>query len=258
MANDKSISSNYLFHFTKNIKNLSNIMNNYFMPFYCLEKLSFLPEIDKITNDYFEMAFPLVCFCDIPEQSQNKHRSKFGEYGIALHKQWGMKNLLTPILYTYEDAIPVKNLKYLIEFFRKEKDKFEESTHQEYNNHISYLLMHYKSYEGYFYLKGKKKFSKKKRIFYDEREWRHIPSYCDNIDLCLSRKDFQNNRILKEKNKLIQLNNKLAFSVDDIKYIYLNENNEISPFLQSISGKYTKSELIKIQKRIKINKKTCP
>jgi len=242
--NEKSkISSDYLFHFTPRKESLINILLNHFMPFYCLERLDYLLLKNNIGN-YFEMAFPLVCFCDIPNPLQETHRGKFGIYGIGLDKSWGIKNGLTPIIYTHSNTILSSNLKYLIDLYPKLKNYgISESELLGLKNHISYLMMHYKSYEGFAYNKDEKRFDAETTRFYDEREWRYIPLNCNDLKLNLERDEYESIDKLKDENEKIQKCNKLVFQLSDIKYLYLKDKSEIQPFLNSLSDKYSGSDL---------------
>ena len=82
----ETISSNCLFHFTNSAENLLNILENEFNPRYCLENLKFLDFSPKMT-DYFEIAIPMVCFCDIPLSKIKTHISIYGNYGIGMKKK---------------------------------------------------------------------------------------------------------------------------------------------------------------------------
>lgn len=251
MTEESHISSDFLFHFTTKIEHLESILLNYFMPFYCLEKLDYLNLIDSKTNDSFEMAFPLICFCDIPTPLQKTHKSKFGDYGIGLDKSWGIENRLTPVLYTHKYSMPSINLKYFAELYERLSDnKILEQELQGLNNHISYLLMNYKSYEGFAYIKELQNFDSKITRFYDEREWRFLPIECNELKLNLTRDEFETKTILETENRKVQKDNKLKFRLSDIKYLYLKQDSEIDPFLKTLNTKYIDSEIEEIKQKI--------
>lgn len=70
--NQLTISSNTLFHFTKNIENVINILKNGFRPHFCVEDLNIIaPDLGSI--DELEFAIPMVCFCDIPLSQARVH-----------------------------------------------------------------------------------------------------------------------------------------------------------------------------------------
>lgn len=242
MKEESKISADYLFHFTPRMESLINILRNHFMPFYCMERLDYL-SLKNNNADYFEMAFPLICFCDIPNPLQETHREKFGFYGIGLNKSWGIENKLTPIIYTHSNTILSSNLNYLIDLYPKlKKYGVPESELLGLKNHISYLMMHYKSYEGFAYNKDEKRFDEEITRFYDEREWRYIPLNCNDLKLNLERDEYESIK-LNEENEKIQKCNRLVFQLSDIKYLYLKDESEIQSFLNGLSDKYSESDL---------------
>lgn len=253
MIEESQISAEHLFHFTQKIENLESILLNHFMPFYCMEKLSYLNIIDSRTNDYHEMAFPLVCFCDIPTPLQGMHRSKFGQYGIGLEKSWGIKNRLTPVVYSHRYSMLSLNLKYLTELYQKLESRVSEEELNGLNNHISYLLMNYKAYEGFAYIKDRQVFDTEITRFYDEREWRFLPIECNGLKLNLKRDEFVSKKTLEIENRKIQRDNKLTFQITDVKYLYLEDKSEIEPFLNILKSKYTDPEINMLKEIIHIH-----
>ncbi|HGF3751173.1 TPA: abortive infection system antitoxin AbiGi family protein, partial [Vibrio parahaemolyticus] len=85
--------SQTLFHFTKNLDFVKNILTDGFWPRYCLEDFSwYIHNIDYI-------AFPMVCFCDIPLSRIKEHVGFYGEYGVGVTKEWAIANRLNPVSY---------------------------------------------------------------------------------------------------------------------------------------------------------------
>ena len=85
--------SDNLFHFTKNTDYLKGILLNGLYPRYCLEDVKWLGVRDKF------LAYPMVCFCDIPISRISDHTAFYGEYGLGLARSWGLTNRLTPVIY---------------------------------------------------------------------------------------------------------------------------------------------------------------
>jgi len=242
-------SSNSLFHFTSDIKHLISIMNDNFKPFYCMEDLSYLNMPELRTEG---MAYPVVCFCDIPLSRHKEHRMKYGDYGIGLRKEWGIKeiNHLTPIVYSHKNSITSTGLKNLFYLASKFQGNLSTDEFRKYNNSISTLMMHFKPYEGFRYCKKQKRFVKDLIRFYDEREWRFIPLYCDDLKLNLDMKEHQNEKILAEENEKIQKKNRLEFKLDDVVCIFLNKKSEGDDFLSNLCSKYSDKELNTIKRKI--------
>jgi len=242
-------SSNYFFHFTPELKHLISILNDNFKPFYCMEDLSYLnmPEL-RMEG----MAFPVVCFCDIPLSRHREHRIKYGDYGIGLKKEWGIKekNHLTSIAYSHKNSITSAGLKNLFYLASKFQGNLSTDDFRKYNNSISTLMMHFKPYEGFRYCKKQKCFIENLIRFYDEREWRFIPLNCDDIKLNLDMEEYQNDNILAEENEKIQKKNRLEFKLDDVVYIFLKSKFEEDDFLSNLCSKYSDKELKTLKSKI--------
>ncbi|MBK7939216.1 MAG: hypothetical protein IPJ82_20015 [Lewinellaceae bacterium] len=173
----ETISSNCLFHFTNNATNLVGILINGFKPRYCLE--------DFFTFKYtsgggaFEMAVPMVCFCDIPLSKIKGHLSDYGGFGIGLTKEWGIKNGVTPILYVNQDSETTKYIRAdLITMANNPEKSTNPQLHENFLGLLRFIRFT-KPYEGKFwrnggYMKDEKGVEKMVR-FYDEREWRYVP-----------------------------------------------------------------------------------
>ena len=245
-TSNENESADYFFHFTDERKHLESIMKNYFMPFYCMESIDYLNLTDSNIKG---MAYPVVCFCDLPLSRHKYHRDKFGKYGIGMKKEWGIKNKLTSIIYSHPNSNTTKSLKILIDMaclIRKElPDEFIK-----FDSAVSPLMIHYKPYEGKLYFKEAKLFDKKMTRFYDEREWRYIPSDVYELNLNLTIEQYQNDNILEEENKKIQKYNKIRFELDDVEYLFLKDKAEIKPFLSQLMPRYSKEEITEIRKKI--------
>jgi hypothetical protein len=247
ILNCTEISANELFHFTNNIDHIINIMLEGFKPFYCMEKLSYLDLKDR-NGRHTEMAFPVVCFCDLPIHLQNSHRTEYGGYGIALDKTWGIDNALTPVVYTHENSISSAVLENLYNFWVNKY--IQENEILAYKSSVSYLMMCFKPYEGYQYIKEEKRFANNTTRFYDEREWRYLPLKCDGLKLSLEKNEYKDTVKLKKNNADIQKNNHLSFNLSQLNSIYLAKHNEIDILLEAISKKYRPLELSQIKEKI--------
>lgn len=245
---DSRESDDYLYHFTKKYDSLINIMTEKFKPFYCIEDLSFI-----YVEENEVMAFPITCFCDIPYERHSKHKSKYGSYGIGLTKEWAKKNNLSLVSYTYKESLASASLRILIKNYVLTKNV-------DVRNALSILLMSCKPYDGYSFDKTGNITSNKTTRLYDEKEWRYIPLNVDDLYLSISLSDYENqteflNKIKEELPK-IQQNNKLNFDVKDIKYIFLETENEKNKFISDIRNAkiYSELELRDIENMITVDK----
>lgn len=208
---NNTLSANSLFHFTNNIDNLESILKNEFYPRYSLENWEPILGIDS------EVAVPMVCFCDIPLTQIDNHTKIYGNYAIGLHKEWGKRNKINPIIYTYKDSFTAKYLRKIIE-----KVSEDGSDLDDYSNFLSYI----KPYEGKLWKDNA--YLDAIITFYDEREWRYIPkvnSAQGFPSLLLNKDGFLHNDLINKHKELES--RKLSFDSTDIKYIIVNKENEI-------------------------------
>jgi hypothetical protein len=236
-----NISSNSLFHFTKKREHLINILTKTFIPRYSFEEVK-LSNVLKKAN--FENAIPMVCFCDISLSQINKHIKTYGQYGIGMTKEWGIKNKLNPIIYINPDSNISESLNKMAEninqVYEEQKTDSIDSIADEYLNIMKFL----KPYTGYF--KKDENIYQNKR-FYNEREWRYVPkiSFDSKVKSTLNRVEFDNEKILRiENEKLIEY--KLHFEPSDIKYIFVKNENDIHQMmveLRKIKHRFSTREI---------------
>ncbi len=86
--------SHTLFHFTNSNDTLKLILKGGFWPKYCLEDVKWVD-----FNDHKFIAYPMVCFCDIPLSRVGEHVKFYGEFGLGLTKEWAVTNSLSPVHY---------------------------------------------------------------------------------------------------------------------------------------------------------------
>ena len=247
-------SAEQLFHFTGEYKNIVSIMNNKFKPFFCVEDLSFMYDISK--NVIF--AFPMVCFCDIPLKRNSVHKANYGEYGIGLTKEWGIRNNLNIVNYSFKESFKSTSYRVLVNYYIEKCKDLKEDLNHNFRNAFSILLMTSKPYEGKKFDKTERKWKDINVRFYDEREWRFLP-IVDKLKWSISLKDFSGdyeaflNAIEKEQTK-IQAKYTLDFTVNDINYIFLKNRSEKEIFLNDISDNYNETDLKRIQSLIYFKK----
>jgi hypothetical protein len=249
-----AISSNTLFHFTPKKEFLISILENDFRPRYCFETLSCVEVHSPLgLGRIHDFAIPMVCFCDIPLSLTGKHLNTYGNYGIGLTKEWGMKNGLNPVLYVHfastlksmvNDSIEVVNN---LDFDNR-KHKLSEIADVPINVDLlwetfDYLKFFTKPYQGPF--KRPEKTIENVR-FYDEREWRFVPrkKEGDQWKKYMYEWDFNDEIRKQEQNDLIYQDDKAAlmFTPNDIKYIIVKEESEILDVANQITQIKSKYE----------------
>lgn len=237
----KVLSANSLFHFTPKMEYLISILDNGIHPRYCLEDISpFTPE----TIGLKEVAQPMACFCDIPISGIHHHVHKYGEYGIGLKKDWGMRKGISPVMYVYPHAVS-SDLVRLVFY----KAWLESMKTEAYNNVIGplhALKNYFKVSEGQMFINGE--FSDEHYNFYDEREWRYVPvgklaelgSNDKSARAFLIKDEFINSDVKEYHNLLIADHCTLYFEPNDIKYLFVSKESEIIMLIEYLENDFIK------------------
>lgn len=202
------ISSNTLFHFTNHYDYFIDSLKHGLWPRY---------NIETCWNG-MNFVVPMVCFCDIPLSQIQNHVNRYGMYGIGVTKEFAKRNDLTPVLYV--DASSKLKTKYLDEFLSKYTLP---STNEDSIKFSEMMLYYIKRVEG---IETKKdKSGKEKQVhvkYYNEREWRYIPSISKTIHLEIDGKTTQ--KTCKELSKQTK-NNRLLLEPNDIQYLIVRSDN---------------------------------
>lgn len=253
MEQETEVSSNSLFHYTGCFENLKGIIRDGIKPKYCLEEFPFFNNTnDKLEEFISELAFPISCFCDIPVELSNYHRRVYGDYAIALSKDWGRKHFITPVwYYTNEFAEnfmkPMIRNSFKIQSFIDKRSKQYNSNELEfsYENQVydgdlerskelmKQLRFYIKPYIGP-YKREKTNFEEENYKFYDEREWRYYP-YPNISRSFLSKQDFEDQIMLNQYNTSLD---PLMFELDEIKRIYVRTNSEMDLINNELKRKF--------------------
>ncbi len=237
-----NISANSLFHFTRKRENLINIIKNGFFPSYCIENIDFdlYKKIDGFIST--DIAFPMVCFCDIPLAQIQMHVHNFGGYAIGLTKEWGEQNGINPVMYELPDSNPIKIIKdclmdsipYAIEENCEENE--EKRRLNEIGNRLIFFLKYLKPYKGRKW-NGEGFYGEEIR-FYNEKEWRYIPDYYKmrekDIQPFLKPQQYLDGNVKNQFNSKIQNAFKLLFTYTDIKYIIVQKEDEVQEIIRDI------------------------
>lgn len=205
--------SNTLFHFTKNLDILKSVLLNGFWPRYCLEDIAW----QTLDKDF--VAYPMVCFCDIPMSRITEHVKFYGSFGLGLTKDWGIKNNLNPVIYfsgsnpLHQSIRHLTNLAASIEDEKKQKAGLKE---------IRNILAYSKPVTGIMMLRG----DRVNKDFYQESEWRFVPQH-KNISDFLHESTHNEETRLAEANRKTQENCMLKFSPNDVRYIFVPTDTDI-------------------------------
>lgn len=226
-------SANTLFRFFKKPEYL----------FQSLEKKAMFPRyygenVDYLAIGIHQIAYPMVCFCDITVHRLEEHMEFYGTYGIAFSKSWGISKGIQPLQYVNEHSILCKDF----------SSAFNNAIHEEKGDSATNFLLtqmfYMKPIEGSMPREG----TIITKNFTDECEWRFIPDVA-LIDLpqVITDNELASVNVL---NKTISENKEcwLKFDFDDIKYIILQGDKDFEEicefFDRIIDDKNIKRKLI--------------
>jgi len=213
-----AISTNSIIHYTNSLETLKLILEQGFKIKYCYEKL-------QLGIGFSNTAHPMVSFCDIPLSNVKQHMEKYGKYGVGLTKDWAFKNRINPVLYIDRHSSIAEVVHELI----KSKEQVER---------IQRLKSCTKNYAGKV---ERENISEEEYRFYDEREWRFIPTREDEkfaeyrSAISISKDSYDKNR--DRYNKQIS-NYRVKFEPDDISYIIVQSTSEITEIITFLRRKY--------------------
>lgn len=213
-------SANTLFRFFKKSDYLySALRNKALIPRFYAEN------VDYLSIGCHQIAYPMVCFCDINIHRLSNHLVTYGGYGIAFSKRWGIHQGIQPLQYVNYHSILCKDFSTAFTSAMQAEQTIPA---------IDYLLtqmFYLKPIEGIMPRDGKE-ISKN---FTDECEWRFIPDI-SQIGLPSAVTD-DNMASIGVLNKTIADNECcwLKFSPSDIKYIILKNEDDFMDLCKIIN-----------------------
>ena len=217
------LSTNVLWHQTSFEGLKSIIQNRRLTCSYSLETIIW-------KGSELKRAFPMISFCDLPfsdmsEYLTNKDGSvtgKYGRYTIGMKRTWGKDNKLSPVWYRDKESLSLRCQKEIYDVFKDKK--FEDYTSEE--RFLWHVTANTKNIEGKL-----KKHGFESYRFYDECEFRYIPSFeyllANGIEPSLSEEDYETYKIEHDGRSLIEAVN-IPFTIADISYILVSKANKIS------------------------------
>lgn len=232
-----ALSSSAVIHFTQSKKALEGILSDNFRLSYCKEKI-------VLENKLLEFLVPMVSFCDIPLSQIKEHIDNYGSYGIGLTKEWAERKKLNPVLYVEKNSFLSASIrKILLEYLKNTQKTLQ--TFDEKEKAILDVIRYMKNYQDDL-IRGDKTIPNYR--FSDEREWRYVLNYLEleqPLHSAQEDKSILNSKISEKR---------LEFEPNDIKYVIIDNENEISDFLQILrnaKGKnYTHSDVERLMTRI--------
>lgn len=242
-----AISANTLFHFTSSMENLLSILTDEFRPRFCLENSYVLTAGRMPEHEQHEHGIPLVSFCDLPLSQIGFHLSVYGDYGIGMTKSWGRAQGISPVLYMYPEGSLSSTFSDLLILGDRETDL-------ELKEKWALLIFDFacfvKPYEGNLWREGGELPNIR---FYNEREWRFVPSLPAGFHKYLSKPDFLDSEIRNAANEKLKEVARISFEPNDIKYLIVRREDEIVPLIREIErikGKYGFDDVALLSSRV--------
>lgn len=186
-------------------------------PRYVTEDVKYLG-IHSLEN----VAIPMTCFCDIKLHSISQHSKYYGYYGIGLDKMISKQFNIQPIIYLNDNSgLSKAYIEVLKKALNLEKNK---DVPDEYLNILAEFLRYIKPLNGKMPRNGEID----TKNFHDEKEWRYIPEFNDQMfdmiyDERMLTKDAlkTNNLALLESESVM-----IKLSINLIKYLFVRQEQE--------------------------------
>lgn len=221
------LSSNTIIHFTSKKEFLKGILSENFRLKYCKETIQWT------NKDKFTLHVPMISFCDIPLSQIKNHISNYGHYGIGLSREWAIRNKLNPVLYVEPDSHLSASYRKVLSFFGTTALTLPETVKGDTREAIKQALdvaRYIKNYEGPLTRRGK---TIEKYRYSDEREWRYVPEYSSPCKILYTVKEFSKEGTKEEAAEKIS-DMRLEFEPNDVKYIIIKNDTEISEFVEHL------------------------
>ncbi|MBP0588704.1 hypothetical protein J8I87_03020 [Paraburkholderia sp. LEh10] len=213
--------SHTLFHFTSNLDILKSILSTGLQPRYAVEDLSWLTGKAKL------VAYPMICFCDIPLGRIENHVDSYGSYGIGMSKEWAIRNQLNPVIYLSDQSLLRDKVENLFTYVKEHTSPSEDEA-KAARWDVLRLLQYVKPLEGTMMLKGAEVHAE----FYQESEWRYVLQKKE-IDHLLWG-PFDDPTVRNAANETTK-GHELKFNPDDIRYLFVAKDADIPPLVDFIN-----------------------
>ncbi|WP_084084767.1 abortive infection system antitoxin AbiGi family protein [Cupriavidus sp. USMAA2-4] len=223
--------SNTLFHFTKDLETLKLILQNGFWPRYCLEDVGWLGGDD----DY--IAYPMVCFCDIPLSRISEHVGFYGQFGIGLTRSWAEDAGLNPLLYVAGENGVYATIQKLVSNATDDEDPERSKAARA---SVLHMLAYSKPVSGKMVV-GEGPVDK---LFYQESEWRYVPKG-KGVSRFITKANFDDASQRDRANAKTREGCMLRFGPKDVRYIFVKSDSDIPDvvnFIHAHMDRYTGSE----------------
>ncbi|ORL68519.1 hypothetical protein B7H19_15690 [Pseudomonas putida] len=215
--------SNALFHFTKSMETLKHILRGGFWPRYCLEDVSWLGY-----EQYDYVAYPMVCFCEIPLSRISDHVDFYGKFGVGLTRQWAEKNGLNPVFYVSGGNNITGTFRAFNELATiKDNDTLTINL----KTVMRELLAFSKPTVGKMFYEEQPV----DKVFYQESEWRYVPKHPE-VTPYVTRKKHDDEDVRISLNEKTRQHAMLKIAPSDVRYIFVRQDSDIPEVINFIQA----------------------
>lgn len=234
--------SQTLFHFTSKLEYLKGILQRGFHPRYCLEDLNWI-------FDGESLAYPMVCFCDIPLGRVEQHVGGYGNYGIGMSRAWAVEKKLNPVIYVSKNSHLARTLDELSDVFAKADGEIKTEGFSKFLDTMRYI----KPLTGKMTING---VLVDHIDFYQESEWRYVPTH-EKIKGFISESNWKKSGVSEAANAETLEHGLLDFKANDIRYLFVEKDSDIPElvdFIRSsasgLGARFTGDEIKILETRI--------
>ena len=159
----------------------------------------------------------MVSFSEYTEEELANRKISYGDYAVALSKEWARRSGLNPVLYVEKHSQVAVGLARLLKARQKiGKDRIPRKLRLPIMQ-VKCFVKHETGYNSYFH--------KDNFCFKDENEWRYVPTIkqIDGNYISLNYSTYDNNRG-KFNDRLSRF--PLKFSISDIEAVYVKTDQQ--------------------------------
>lgn len=224
-------SANSLFHFMGKPEYLeTKLKDKCLIPRYVIEEAEHF-KIPNLTN----IAYPMICFCDINLHRILPHAGEYGDYAISFSKEFSIKNSIQPITYINTESNYFNCFKKALLSSFSDDNHLDDLAFEVISDSLIYTMSYMKRLKGN--QKSKKNPSElEKKNFHDEHEWRFIPDLSStDMPYFLTNAIEKNDLIENYNNTLETIDNvKIFFDYEDIQYIFVKNEDSRKELINKI------------------------
>jgi hypothetical protein len=207
---------------------LKGILTDGFLPSLCPEYGLNKHDDDAMVKHLEPARYTaIVCFCDLLLPLISQHMDDYGEFGIGLTKEWGIKQGLEPVIYSHPQGQTRAPIAHIAEVALGLKYKDIETD-------LKVLSAYTKRYSGGVW-RNERYLGEIE--FYNEREWRYVALHHGIDPVSLSREEMKDDG-LRESMVKFRKKYSLQFTPDDIQYLIVPNDDFVVGLHPFLKGKF--------------------